>query len=111
MTETRSETPNEAHCVAWDALPEVLAASGVAKRSLAGAGAALVRVRVPAGTEAPPHSHPHEQFVQVLAGSGELETAQGRAAFGPGSLFHFPAGTWHAARFDSDTVLVETNLA
>jgi quercetin dioxygenase-like cupin family protein len=74
------------------------------------AKALLVMVRVPTGTKADRHSHPHEQFVQVVAGSGELETEQGAQAFGPGSVFHFPADTWHAARFDSDTILIETNL-
>ena len=98
------------HCLSWTDLPETAAASGVAKRSLPGSGAALVRVAVPAGTEAPRHSHDHEQFVQVIEGRGSLETGQGRVPFGPGSLFHFPAGTWHSAVFETDTVLVETNL-
>jgi len=31
--------------------------------------------------------------------------------FSAGTVFVFPAGTWHLATFDSDTVLVETNLA
>jgi quercetin dioxygenase-like cupin family protein len=98
------------HCLTWNDLPEARAPSGVAKRVLEGAGATLVRVLVPAGTSAERHSHPHEQCVQVLSGSGTLETAQGRTAFGPGSLFHFPPGAWHAAEFDTETVLVETNV-
>ncbi|RYE93655.1 MAG: cupin domain-containing protein, partial [Oxalobacteraceae bacterium] len=40
-----------------------------------------------------------------------LETEQGRAAFGPGSVFHFPAEAWHAAEFTTETVLVEINLS
>ncbi len=98
------------HCLTWSDLPETRAPSGVGKRSLEGKGASLVRVAIPAGTEAPRHSHDHEQFVQVIEGSGILETEQGRVAFAAGSLFHFPAGTWHAASFDAATVLVETNL-
>lgn len=98
------------HCIAWDDLPETRAPNGVAKRALEGAGAVLVRVAVPAGTSAARHSHAHEQIVQVLSGTGTLETAAGRAAFGPGSLFHFPPGTWHAAEFETETVLVETNF-
>jgi quercetin dioxygenase-like cupin family protein len=46
----------------------------------------------------------------VVSGAGMLETAQGSRPFGPGSVFHFPPDTWHAAHFDSDTVLIETNL-
>ena len=106
----REEDPMTPHCLAWDDLPETRAPNGVAKRVLEGPGATLVRVVVPAGVAATRHSHPHEQFVQVISGSGTLETAQGRRAFGPGSLFHFPPETWHAAEFDAETVLVETNF-
>ena len=72
--------------------------------------ASLVTLRVPAGLVGDRYSHPHEQFVQVLSGSGSLLTEQGERTFGPGSVFHFPAGTWHAAQFDTETMLVETNF-
>ena len=80
------------------------------RRTIDGEHASLVRVEVKAGHKAARHSHPHEQFVQVLSGSGTLETEAGATAFGPGTVFHFPPDAWHAAEFDSDTVLVETNL-
>ena len=99
------------HCVNWSELPEAVAPSGVSKRVLQGSGVSLVMVRVPAGTTAPKHSHPHKQFVQVLSGSGVLQTEQGSHPFGPGSVFHFPPETWHAAEFESETVLIETNLS
>ncbi|WP_376094152.1 cupin domain-containing protein [Roseomonas sp. CCTCC AB2023176] len=70
----------------------------------------LVTVRMPAGAAADGRSHPHEQFAQVLSGIGALTTEQGERPFGPGRLFHFPAGTWHAACFETETVLVETSL-
>ena len=101
---------NEHHCVQWDQIPERASASGVTKRNIEGAGASLVMVTVPAGTKADPHSHSHEQFVQVVAGSGHLTTQQGERAFASGSVFHFPPNVWHSAVFDSDTVLIETNL-
>lgn len=100
-----------AHPLAWNDREETVAANGVAKRAIPGVGASLVRIVVPAGTSAPRHSHAHEQFVQVLSGSGVLETEQGRAAFGPGSVFHVPADAWHAAEFETETVLVEANLS
>ena len=100
-----------AHVLSWDDLPEIAGASGSRKRALAGGGAALMRVTIPAGTVAPRHAHPHEQFVQVISGAGTIETEEGPRSFGPGTLFHFPAGTWHAAEFRTETVLVETNLA
>lgn len=99
------------HLTAWDDRAESAAENGVAKRTIPGSGASLVRVVVPAGVSAPRHSHDHEQFVQVVSGSGILETGQGRRPFGAGSVFHFPAGTWHAAAFETETVLIETNLA
>jgi quercetin dioxygenase-like cupin family protein len=99
------------HLTAWDDRAETVAGNGVAKREIPGSGASLVRVVVPAGVSAPRHSHDHEQFVQVVAGSGVLETEQGRKPFSAGSVFHFPAGAWHAAAFETETVLIETNLA
>ncbi len=101
---------NEDHCVAWDDLQDTVAPSGVIKRAIEGAGVSLVRVSVPAGTRADRHSHPHEQFVQVVTGSGRLTTEQGERAFRSGSVFHFPANAWHSAFFETATVLVETNL-
>lgn len=99
------------YLTAWDDRLESVAENGVAKRTIPGAGASLVRVVVPAGVAAARHSHDHEQFVQVVSGSGTLETEQGRRPFSAGSVFHFPAGAWHAASFETETVLIETNLA
>ncbi|WP_457107103.1 cupin domain-containing protein [Methylobacterium sp. P5_C11] len=98
------------HLTAWDDRAESVGGNGVAKRTIPGSGVSLVRVVVPAGISAPAHSHEHEQFVQVVSGSGILETEQGRKAFSAGSVFHFPAGAWHAAAFETETVLIETNL-
>ena len=94
----------------WDDLASRETSSSVSKRQLAGEGASLVRIAIKAGTTADRHSHAFEQFVQVISGRGILETAEGSKPFVAGSLFHFPADAWHAARFDEDTILVETNL-
>ena len=95
----------------WDEMETVAAGPTVTKQVAPGAGATLVRLVVKAGTSASRHSHPFEQFVHVVSGGGLLETEEGSQRFSAGSLLHFPAGTWHAAEFDEDTVLVETNLA
>ena len=94
----------------WREDPEPASSEPVSKQRILGVGADLVRVAIQAGTKASRHSHPFEQFVQVLAGSGTLETADGPAPFSAGSVFHFPAEAWHSASFDEDTILVETNL-
>ena len=98
------------HLVNWKDLLIAEAPGGVTKRRLAIGSSTLVTVSVPAGTEAGKHSHHHGQFVQVVSGTGTLTTEQGEKPFGPGSVFVFPADTWHSAKFDTDTVLIESNL-
>ncbi|WP_158810543.1 cupin domain-containing protein [Beijerinckia sp. L45] len=95
----------------WDDVEAVVAGPTVSKKIAPGVGAALVRLEIKAGTSASRHTHPFEQFVQVISGGGILDTEDGSERFSAGSLFHFTPGTWHAAHFDEDTVLVETNLA
>ncbi len=98
------------HVIAWDDVEAAPAPGGLTKRRLDLPGMTLVTVEVPAGLRGSRHSHDHDQFVQVLSGSGTLETEQGERPFSAGTVFAFPAGTWHRADFDADTVLVETNL-
>lgn len=95
----------------WDALEELSSSPAVRKTSINGRSASLVRVSIDRSTIAERHAHEFEQFVQVISGSGTLETEEGIQRFSAGSIFHFPPHTWHAAFFDEDTVLVETNLA
>jgi quercetin dioxygenase-like cupin family protein len=94
----------------WDDISDVVAGPTVTKGIADGLGASLVRLDIKAGSEAGRHSHAFEQFVQVISGGGTLETEEGTARFAAGSLFHFKPDTWHAAEFDEDTILVETNL-
>ena len=101
---------NQTHCISWSELPETVSGAGFGKRTIEGKAASMVMIRVPAGFAGERHSHPHEQFVQVVSGSGRLETEQGERAFSAGSVFHFPPNAWHKASFDSETVLIETNL-
>ena len=95
----------------WNDLDDVVTGPTVSKRIMRGVGAALVRLDIKAGSRADRHAHAFEQFVQVISGGGTLETDEGTERFYPGSVFHFAPGTWHAARFDEDTILVETNLS
>ncbi|HEY0522173.1 MAG TPA: cupin domain-containing protein [Stellaceae bacterium] len=93
---------------AWDSVPAE-DRSGV-RRSIAGSGATLKRIAIKAGTRADRHSHPFEQFVQVLEGAGRLECEAGAVDLRPGMVVHFPPDAWHSAVFETDTVLVEINL-
>lgn len=98
------------HLTSWNSLDSEQGANGVVRRRLKGAGAELVRVEIPRGVVAPGHSHSHEQFVEVLKGAGTLTTLEGTRPFKASDVFHFPAGTEHAASFDQDTVFLEINL-
>ncbi len=92
-----------------DLLP--FAATARAVQSIPGQGAGLRRVELRAGTEGVRHSHPHEQFVVVLAGIGTLDCESGQLALTPGTVLHFAPHAWHRASFSEDTVLLEVNLA
>jgi len=96
---------SEADAAIWRLEP------GEAAPILAGAGAVLRQVQVPAGTSAPRHSHTHEQFLIVTAGAGTLHCAAGEVALGPGTVIRLAAGAWHSAIFAEATVLIEVNLS
>lgn len=81
------------------------------RKTIPGLGASLKRVQIKAGAVAERHSHPHEQFVIVLEGGGRLECEAGSVALRPDTVLRFAGGAWHSAVFDTDTVLLEVNLA
>jgi quercetin dioxygenase-like cupin family protein len=78
--------------------------------TLPGTGATLRQVRAPAGHVAPRHSLPFEQFLYVVAGSGQLERATGTVTLAPGVVIHLAPEDWHSAVFTADTFLLEVNL-
>ena len=79
--------------------------------ALAGSGASMRQVFVKAGTVAPRHSHPFEQFLRVLTGGGQLLCEAGPVTLQPGTAIRFARDAWHSAEFTADTVLLEVNLA
>jgi len=90
----------------WDDVqPE--AGDGVSRKLISGDGASLKMVSIKAGTMADRHSHPHEQFVHVLEGSGYLECETGTIPLKPSVVIHFAPDAWHSAVFESDTILVD----
>jgi len=95
---------SEADWASWRLEP------GEAAAALAGEGAVLRQVQVPAGTIAARHSHAHEQFLIVTAGDGTLACASGEVALVPGTVIRLAAGAWHSAIFRAATVLIEVNL-
>lgn len=95
----------------WNDLDDMVAGPTVSKKIVQGVGASLVRLEIKSGSRADRHAHAFEQFVQVISGGGTLETEKGSERFFAGSVFHFAPDMWHAACFDEDTILVETNLS
>lgn len=96
-------------CYDWPQV-EGETAEGITRKEIGGEGAALKQVTIPAGTEAGRHDHPFEQFIQVISGTGVLQCGAGEVKLQPGTVVHLPAGSWHSAVFETDTVLVEVNM-
>jgi quercetin dioxygenase-like cupin family protein len=96
---------NSINSATWSLAP------GISVPPLEGQGATLRRVDVQAGHVAGRHSHAHEQFLLVTAGSGRLQCEAGEIALASGVVIHLAAGAWHSAVFETPTVLVEVNLA
>jgi quercetin dioxygenase-like cupin family protein len=86
-------------------------APGAAALPVVGQGATMRQVQVPEGHIATRHSHTHEQFLLVTAGSGRLQCAAGEVDLTPGTVIRLGPGAWHSATFTSPTVLIEVNLA
>lgn len=100
---------SKATAYVWNEVPAV-EGKGASRREIPGEGASLKRVTVQAGTRAERHSHPFEQFVHILEGTGTLECEAGTVPLRPGTVLHFAPEAWHSALFETDTVLVEVNL-
>lgn len=67
----------------------------------------VMRMTVPAGSGAPPHTHPGEETLYVLDGEVDVHIGDDVVAATRGAVFHFPAGTreWFQATSQA-TVLV-----
>ncbi|MBY6265417.1 cupin domain-containing protein [Azospirillum sp. 412522] len=93
----------------WSDLP-AQTDGGVERRSFPGTGASLKHIVIKAGTAAPRHDHPQEQFVIVVEGRALLNCEAGPVDLRPGMVIRFDPGAWHSADFVEDTVLIEVNL-
>ena len=54
-------------------------------------------MRIPAGTNSEPHTHPNEQWIYVLEGTFDVTVSGKRSLVKPGSLIYIPASTIHSA--------------
>jgi quercetin dioxygenase-like cupin family protein len=63
--------------------------------------------RMKAGSELPPHSHPHEQTGYLVSGRVRLLIGDERFDAGPGASWCIPADVRHGAQILEDTVALE----
>ena len=63
--------------------------------------------RIDAGSAVPEHDHPHEQIVNVLAGTYELTVAGKPLTLEPGMVAVIPGGVRHSGRAITDAILLD----
>jgi quercetin dioxygenase-like cupin family protein len=73
-------------------------------------GPFAVRFKFPAGYEVATHSHPTDEFLTVVSGSGRMAFGENASAAGAqslpaGAFMTLPAGAWHHLWFDTATVI------
>lgn len=73
---------------------------------LGAAAVTLATARLAPGATVPPHTHPVEDAMVVLEGSGELFVGDDVYALSPGSGYLAPANIVHGVRNTSDEELV-----
>jgi len=66
-------------------------------RPIVGEHLMVVRVEAPAGSHAPAHAHPHEQFTLVVNGRLRFRVGPVWYEVKPYDLVHIPSGTEHEA--------------
>lgn len=64
--------------------------------------------RITAGASLPPHSHPHEQVVNLLEGEFELTVAGTPYKLTPGSVFVIPSDLPHSGKALTDCKIIDT---
>ncbi len=83
----------------WDEMPEKEPYDGVRRRMIVGEKLLILRQRFEAGCSAHgAHSHPDEQFCQVLEGRLEVTIEGEKVVLGPGQAVRFPPGCHHGMR-------------
>ncbi len=74
---------------------------------LAAEGCEVLFASYPAGSTVPSHVHVTENIGVVTLGALFLETDGNETRFGPGEWYHLDANQTHAARFETDTAIIE----
>ncbi|HEV7888220.1 MAG TPA: cupin domain-containing protein [Acidimicrobiales bacterium] len=72
--------------------------------------ATVMRISVPAGAGAPPHTHPGDEALYVLAGEVTVHIDDEAVSASPGASFFFPAGTREFWEAQTDATVLATYL-
>ena len=76
------------HVIGWTGIDAEPAPGGLTKKRIDLPGMSLVAVTVPGGTRGTRHSHDHDQFVQVVSGTGTLtKTVEALQKNGAGDVY------------------------
>ena len=68
-------------------------------------GLFTIRLKVPAGSQIPAHTHPRPERVTVLSGRGTVSLGDTKTTFGPGGFYVTPPDVVHSLTVDEESVL------
>ncbi len=91
---------------ALEAIPWEQVTPEYARRSLVGEKGMVIWVRMPAGTHAKAHHHPHEQMFWVTKGRISIRVGNERRVCGPGDLALVAPNVEHETLCEADTEFV-----
>ncbi len=91
-----------------DNLAEIDFGRGIRLTNLGGNGSMNAFLwHTPAGTNAPAHDHPEEQFGYVLQGSFEVTIGEEKRVLSAGDGYFIPGGVSHRFRMIEDSVAID----
>lgn len=91
---------------AWQNLAWEQVSDGLRRKVMHGMNVTLALVEVGPGVETAAHSHPHEQFSHVLAGTGTYVLGDESLTVEPGDLVHIPPDVRHGATAGAHAALL-----
>jgi quercetin dioxygenase-like cupin family protein len=92
----------------WSRIPLETIGEGVQRQMVVGDRLMICRLTFQPRVVTTPHDHPHEQMTVVEKGRVLFTIGDEQREVGPGTVLHFPSGTWHGATMlDEEVVLLD----
>jgi quercetin dioxygenase-like cupin family protein len=92
--------------ITWSGLPQQRPVAGISGSVQLGSELSAALFRLEPGAEVPRHTHPNEEFGQVLEGTLELRAGDRTRALAAGDGFLIPGDLPHAATAGADGCLL-----